>query len=80
MSGDAVGGGMSMARLALVHALQLPAIGLLIFGQGAAVPWVAGAWGSLVCCAGTDSGWRWLNRLLIAEAAGWLVVAMLFGV
>jgi hypothetical protein len=69
-----------LARLAVVHALQLPALGLLIYGQGGAVPWLAGVWGSLVCCAGTDSGWRWLNRLLITEAIGWLVIALVLGV
>lgn len=66
-------------RLTVVHVLQLPAIGLLLYGQGAAVPWVAGIWGSLVCCAGTDSGWRWLNRMLIAEAAAWLTLALVLG-
>jgi hypothetical protein len=69
----------SWPRLVVVHALQLPALGLLGFGVGAAVPWVAGIWGSLVCCAGTDSRWRWWNRLLLAEAVAWLTVALVLG-
>jgi hypothetical protein len=41
--------------------------------------WPAALWGSLVCCAGTDSGWRWLNRLLVAQAVAWLTLALTFG-
>jgi branched-subunit amino acid transport protein len=63
-------------RFALVHALQLPAIIVLIWSP---VPWAAvpaGIWGSLVTCAGTDSGWRWRNRVLVAEAVVWLSLAL----
>lgn len=63
-------------RLAVVQAAQLPAIALLLWGHGAAAAILAGAWGSVVCCAGTDSSWRWLNRLLITQAAAWLVLAL----
>lgn len=59
-------------RFLLVQALQLPAVGLAIAG----LPWPAALWGSVVCCAGTDSGWRWRNRLLIAQAVAWLVLAL----
>ena len=37
---------------------------------------VAGLWGSLVCCAGTDSRWKWCNRLLVVQAIAWLVAAL----
>ncbi len=66
-------------RLLLIHALQVPAIALLIVSDRATAWWAAGLWGSLVCCAGTDSGWRWINRMLVAEAIGWLVLAAVFG-
>ncbi len=63
-------------RFALAHALQLPAVIVLIWSPviWAAVP--AGLWGSIVACAGTDSGWRWRNRLLVTEAIVWLVIAL----
>lgn len=67
-------------RLAVVQALQLPALALLLWGQGAAALWTASLWGSLVCCAGTDSGWRWLNRLLLLQAAAWLALALVLGI
>lgn len=67
-------------RLALVQAVQLPAVALLLWGRGEAALWTAALWGSIVCCAGTDSGWRWLNRLLILQAAAWLAVALVLGI
>lgn len=67
-------------RFALVHLLQLPAIGLAIFGQPPAAWWAAAVWGSVVCCAGTDSGWRWRNRLLVLEAILWLTFALVFAI
>jgi hypothetical protein len=67
-------------RLALVQALQLPAVALLLWGQGAAALWLAALWGAAVCCGGTDSGWRWLNRLLVAQAAVWLALALVLGI
>ena len=63
-------------RFALAHALQLPSLVVLIWSPS---PWAAlpaGLWGSIVACAGTDSGWRWRNRLLVAEAVIWLVIAL----
>lgn len=65
-------------RFALVHLAQLPAIGLAAFGQPPTAWWIAAAWGSVVCCAGTDSGWRWRNRLLVTEAILWLTCALVF--
>lgn len=62
-------------RFALVQALQLPGIAMIAFlplGWG----WVAGGvWASLVAAAGTDSCWRWLNRILVAETVVWLTLA-----
>jgi hypothetical protein len=66
-------------RLLVVHALQLPAVGLVIASDRPAAWWAAALWASLVCCAGTDSGWRWRNRLLVVEASAWLVAGALFG-
>jgi len=66
-------------RLALVEAVQLPALGLVLFSAHPSAWWVAGIWGSVVCCAGTDSQWRWRNRALVAQAALWLLAALLFG-
>ncbi len=65
-------------RLLLVHLAQIPSVALIIASPS---PWswvAAGLWGSLVACAGTDSRWRWRNRLLVAEAVAWLVVGLLF--
>ncbi len=64
-------------RLMVVELIQVPAVGLMVFGQWPWALWVAALWGSAVCCAGTDSGWRWRNRMLIAQAVVWLVLAML---
>ena len=60
-------------RFLLVQLIQLPAIGLACAG----LPWPAALWGSVVCCAGTDSGWRWRNRLLVLQAMLWLLFALL---
>jgi hypothetical protein len=65
-------------RLLVVHALQLPAVALVFFSPHTAAWWCAALWGSLVTCAGTDSGWRWRNRLLVAEAIIWLTLALVF--
>lgn len=62
-------------RLILVHALQAVPLTLLLALPGAAGALAAGLLGSVICCLGTDSGWRWLNRMLVLEAAGWLWVA-----
>lgn len=59
-------------RFLVVQLFQLPAVGLAIAG----LPWPAAIWGSVVCCAGTDSGWRWRNRLLVAQAVVWLLLAL----
>jgi len=66
-------------RLALVEAVQLPALGLVVLSAHPAAWWVAGIWGSVACCAGTDSQWRWRNRALVAQAMLWLLAALLFG-
>lgn len=62
-------------RLALVQLLQLPAVLLVCARSGSGSWWCAALWGSAVCCAGTDSRWRWRNRLLVAQAVVWLVAA-----
>jgi hypothetical protein len=66
-------------RFALVHLLQLPSVALVVFSEQPTAWWCAAILASLICCAGTDSGWRWRNRLLVVEAIAWLVLAALFG-
>jgi hypothetical protein len=73
------GAARSWPRLALVEALQLPPIALLVWGAWPGAVWAGALIGSLVCCAGTDSGWRWRNRLLVAQAVVWLTLALVFG-
>lgn len=63
-------------RLALVHALQLPAVALAALSPSTWGLVAAALWGSAVACLGTDSGWRWLNRLLVAEAVLWLSLGL----
>ena len=63
----------------LVHLLQLPAVAVVLVAPRPAVLWPVCLAASVLCCAGTDSGWRWRNRLLVAEAALWLTVALVFG-
>ncbi|MBA3845392.1 MAG: hypothetical protein H0X45_01980 [Planctomycetes bacterium] len=65
-------------RLAVIAALQLPALFIALVSAHPAALWTAGIWGSVVCCGGTDSGWRALNLLLVALAVGWLLVPLLF--
>lgn len=65
-------------RLAIVHLLQLPAVALVILSPHAAAWWCAALWSSIVACAGTDSDWRWWNRLLVLEAIIWLTLALVF--
>jgi hypothetical protein len=64
--------------MAVVQGLQVPAAALAL-GVGGIAWWPAGLWGSVVCCAGTDSGWRWRNRLLLAQAVAWLLAAASLG-
>jgi branched-subunit amino acid transport protein len=64
-------------RLLVVESLQIPAIALAIWGVPPTAAWCAALWGSAVCCAGTDSHWRWRNRVLIAQAVAWLLQALL---
>jgi hypothetical protein len=66
-------------RLLVIQALQLPAVALILAADRPAAWWTAALWSSFVCCAGTDSGWRWLNRLLVAQATLWLAAAGVFG-
>lgn len=61
-------------RLALAHALQVPAVIAVVLAPAAWLP--ASLWSSAVCCVMTDSGWRWRNRLLVAEAIAWLTLAL----
>jgi hypothetical protein len=67
----------SWQRLLLVELAQMPFAALAIFGDGMAALWIAGIAGSFICCAGTDSLWRWRNRLLVVQAIGWLCVPLL---
>lgn len=69
-------GGPRWRRLAVVHALQLPSIGLLLASSSPWAWWPAALWGSAVACLGTDSGWRWINYVLLAEAVIWLSLAL----
>jgi hypothetical protein len=66
----------SWPRLLLVEALQLPAIALVLWGRWPGALWAGALFGSLVCCALTDSGWRWRNRLLVLQAVAWLTLAL----
>jgi hypothetical protein len=65
-------------RLALVEILQIVPLLIVSFGRGNAALWCAGLIGSAICCAGTDSLWRWRNRLLVVQAILWLLVPLLF--
>lgn len=67
-------------RFVLIQLLQLPAVGIALLGQPPTAWWLAAAWGSAVCCGGTDSGWRWRNRLLVFQAMCWLLFALVFAV
>jgi hypothetical protein len=60
-------------RFILVEALQLAPLGLLVFGTPAA-RWPAALIGCTLCCWGTDSPWKWRNRLLLSQAVLWLLV------
>ncbi len=66
----------SWPRLVVVEALNLPPLALAWFGAWPMALWLAALIGSAVCCAGTDSGWRWRNRLLILQAILWLTAAL----
>ena len=66
----------SFRRLLVVHALQLPAIGLVCFSPSPWAWWPAAIWGSSAAILGTDSGWRLLNFVLMAEAVVWLSLAL----
>jgi hypothetical protein len=66
-------------RMWLIQILQLPALGLVVLSPHPSAWWVAGIWGSICCCAGTDSQWRWRNRLLVAQAVLWLLLAGIYG-
>lgn len=61
----------------MVHLLFLPLAGLAFYGAKPWALWVAGLAGSVVACLGTDSHWRWLNRLLVLEAASWLCLPLI---
>lgn len=85
MSGDEVPGDEPRPppwrlRFLLVQLLQLPAVGIAYWGQPPTAWWLAALWGSAICCGGTDSGWRWRNRLLVLQAMCWLLFALIFAV
>lgn len=64
-------------RLLVVHLAQLFPLAILLLVPGPAGRWTAGLLGSAICSYGTDSDWRWRNRLLLAEAVCWLLVPLL---
>jgi len=64
-------------RFVLVQAAQILPLLLLFVGTPAAV-WTAALIGSIICCYGTDSPWRWRNRLLILQAVCWLLIPSFF--
>ncbi|MBA2482062.1 MAG: hypothetical protein H0V44_15465 [Planctomycetes bacterium] len=66
-------------RFLLIQMLQIPAVAVIVASPHPTAWLVAALWGSLVCCGGTDSRWRWINRLLVLQATVWLVLAALFG-
>ncbi len=66
------------SRLAVIAGLQLPALFIALISDHPAALWTAGIWGSVVCCGGTDSGWRGLNLLMVGLAVCWLLVPLLF--
>ncbi len=66
-------------RLLVVQLAQLPFVVLAVWGAPPMSFWLAGAAGSFICCAGTDTRWRWRNRLLVFQAIAWLCVALIFG-
>ena len=66
----------SSFRRLVVHALQVPAIGLVCVSTSPWAWWPAAIWGSSAAILGTDSGWRWLNFVLMAEAVVWLSLAL----
>lgn len=65
-------------RMLLVQLLQLPPLGLAMVGEWPWALWTAALIGSAICSAGTDSGWRWRNRLLLGQAILWLTAAAMF--
>lgn len=76
MTTEALPRGGGWRRFVLVHALQLPVAALVIL-VAPGWSWVAGCvWASLVSAVGTDSGWRWRNRILVVETILWLTLAL----
>ena len=68
----------SWPRFALAQALQLVPLAVVLFGRAPRARGVGGVIGSALCCAATDSGWRWRNRLLVVQAILWLLVPLIF--
>ena len=66
-------------RFAVVQLVQLPAVGLALYGQPPFSFWCAGIWGGIVCVLGTDSVGPWRNRFLRLQAIAWLILPLLFG-
>jgi hypothetical protein len=65
-------------RLLVVEVLNAVPLAVALAGRGAAALWCAGLMGSALCCVGTDSGWRWRNRVLVLQAILWLLLPLLF--
>ena len=78
MTASAPGRPRTWPRFALAQGIQLVPLAVVLFGQAPLALWVGGLIGSVVCCAATDSGWRWRNRLLVGQAVGWLCVPLVF--
>jgi hypothetical protein len=64
-------------RLTVAHLLQMPAVAGVLLTPAAW--WPAAFWASFICIIMCDSGWRWRNRLLVAEAVAWLWLAFCLG-
>jgi hypothetical protein len=64
----------SWGRFWLAQGLQVPPLAAVCLTAQAWLP--ASLLGSIVCCAMTDSGWRWRNRLLIVQAIAWLFAGL----
>jgi hypothetical protein len=66
-------------RFVLAHALQVAPLAVVLLGRPPWALWLGGIAGSAICCAATDSGWRWRNRLLVLEAIAWLLLPLVLG-
>jgi len=67
-------------RFVLAQGLQVVPLAVVLFGVAPLALWVGGLIGSALCCAATDSGWRWRNRLLVAQAVAWMLIPLIFAI